>query len=254
MIIVISPSKTQDFSQVKYNFACSEPKFYNEIMELVKVLSKTSIKELKSLMSISDNLASLNYNHYQQFKPKFTKENSKPAILSFKGDVYDGIDVDHYNSYDFDFAQKHLRILSGLYGLIRPLDLIQPYRLEMGIKLKTAKNSNLYQFWGDKITNELNSLIDNDEYLINLASIEYFDAIDQRKLSGKKIDIIFKEEKNGKYKIIGLFAKKARGLMANFIIKNKITKPELLKSFNESSYKFNQSYSNDNQYVFTRKL
>ena len=252
MIVVISPSKTQDFGQAKHNLVCTEPKFHNEIMELVKVLSKTSIDELKALMDISDNLAKLNYDHYRKFETKFTKENSKPAILSFKGDVYDGIDVNNYSSQDFDFAQKHLRILSGLYGLIRPLDLIQPYRLEMGIKLKTATNNNLYQFWGNKITNELNSLAD-EEYLINLASAEYFDSVDKDKLTSKKIDVIFKEEKDDNYKIVGLFAKKARGLMTNFIIKNKITNPELLKSFSESGYKFNQSFSNESQYVFTRK-
>lgn len=254
MIVVISPSKTQDFSLAKYNFICSEPKFYNEIMELITVLNKTSIKELKILMSISDNLAKLNFDRYQQFETKFTKDNSKPAILSFKGDVYDGIDVDHYHSQDFDFAQQHLRILSGLYGLVRPLDLIQPYRLEMGIKLKTAKNNNLYQFWGNKITNELNHLTDNNKCLINLASTEYFDSVNTNKLTCKKIDIIFKEEKDDNYKIVGLFSKKARGSMTNFIIKNKITKPELLKSFGEIEYKFNQSFSNENQYVFTRKL
>ncbi len=253
MIIVISPSKTQDFSQRKYNFTCTEPKFHNEIIELIKVLKKTSIDELKSLMNISENLAKLNYDRYHKFENNFTKENSKPAILIFKGDVYDGIDVDNYSDLDFAFAQKHLRILSGLYGLIRPLDLIQPYRLEMGIRLKTANNNNLYQFWGDKITNELNSLIKKDEFLINLASAEYFDSVNQSKIVGRKIDIAFKEEKDGDYKIIGLFAKKARGLMANFIIKNKLIKPEQLKSFRENGYNFNQSLSNESEYIFTRK-
>lgn len=253
MIIVISPSKTQDFSLVKYNFTSSKPKFYNEIIELINSLKKISIQELRTLMKISDNLATLNFNRYQQFETKFTKDNSKPAILSFKGDVYEGINLEHYDNNDFDFAQKHLRILSGLYGLVRPLDLIQPYRLEMGVKLQTANYNNLYQFWGDKITSELNSLANNNKYLINLASAEYFDSINYSKLTLEKIDIIFKEEKNDSYKTIGLFSKKARGLMVNFIIKNKITKPELLKSFAESKYKFNQSLSNESQYVFTRK-
>jgi len=253
MIVVISPSKTQDFSLAKYNFICSKSKFHNEIIELINSLKKISIQELRTLMKISDNLAKLNFDRYQQFETKFTKDNSKPAILSFKGDVYEGINLEHYDNNDFDFAQKHLRILSGLYGLIRPLDLIQPYRLEMGIKLKIANYNNLYQFWGDKITSELNSLANDNKYLINLASAEYFDSINHSKLTLEKIDIIFKEEKNDNYKIIGLFSKKARGLMANFIIKNKIEKPELLKSFVESKYKFNQSLSNESQYVFTRK-
>jgi cytoplasmic iron level regulating protein YaaA (DUF328/UPF0246 family) len=252
MIVVISPSKTQDFSQTKLNLAYTTPIFNNEIIELVKILSQKSVAELKLLMGISESLAKLNYERYQKFQKQFTLNNAKPSILSFKGDVYEGLDVNNYTKEDFNFAQQHLRILSGLYGLLRPLDLIQPYRLEMGIKLKTPHGNDLYQFWDDKITNEINKLADHNNYLINLASNEYFDAINQDKITAKLITVIFKEKRDNEYKIIGLFAKKARGLMTNFIIKNKITHHEGLQLFNEAGYKFKDKLSNEKQYIFIR--
>lgn len=247
MIIILSPSKTQDFSQEQYNFACTLPRFRDETMELVMLLRGKTELELATLMGISDKLASLNYERYQQFSQHYHQGQSKPAILSFKGDVYDGIDVGNYAMSDFNFTQNHLRILSGLYGLIRPLDLIQPYRLEMGIKLRTAQGKDLYSFWGDKLTEALNQ--EDSRYLINLASNEYFSAINTSRLNTRLINVTFKES-NGK--VVGLFAKKARGLMANYLIKNKISLPELIKEFTVNGYKFNDKASNESEYVFTR--
>ena len=252
MIFLLSPSKSQNFSHTTYNFATTIPQFHNEIIELVAILRQKSMAELKSLMNISDALAKLNYERYQQYQEQFTSDTSKPAILSFTGDVYDGIDVIHYTDEDFAFAQEHLRILSGLYGLLRPLDLIQPYRLEMATRLKHKNYKDLYQFWNNKITDALNNSLVNSDHIINLASNEYFSAIHQEKLSRKLIDISFKEKQNDSYKIVGLFAKKARGLMANFIIKNKITQPKILCSFSETGYQFNTNFSTDIHYVFTR--
>lgn len=247
MLAILSPSKTQDFSHQVYNFAWSVPRFSNEIAELTGVMRHKTKEELRLLMDISDKLASLNYERYQQFAEKFSTANSKPAILSFKGDVYDGMDVQSYNQKDFDFAQRHLRILSGLYGLLRPLDLMQPYRLEMGIKLKTDQGRDLYQFWGDKITDMLN--LDESGCLINLASAEYFSAINISKLKSRLINIVF-HEANGK--IVGLFAKRARGMMANYIIKNQLDKPDSLKEFNESGYRFSNSASDNANYIFSK--
>ncbi len=252
MIFLLSPSKSQDFSQVKYNFTTTIPQFHNEITELVTILRRKSPIELESLMNISSVLAKLNHKRYQQYCGQFTSDIAKPAILSFTGDVYDSIDNTNYSDADFIFAQKHLRIISGLYGLLRPLDLIQPYRLEMGIKLENKYGKDLYQFWGHKITDAINSSLANSRYIINLASKEYFSAIEYKKLSGKLITVSFKEKLDNQYKTMGFFAKRARGLMANFIIKNKVIQPKLLYSFCDNGYQFNPGLSTDVQYVFTR--
>lgn len=250
MLIVISPAKTLDYSTPSIS-DYTLPDFPSDVKSLVNVMKKKSASEISQLMHISDNLASLNEERYKTFKQTFSPENSKQALLAFKGDVYTKIDVDSYSKEDFDFAQDHLRILSGLYGLLKPLDLIQPYRLEMGTKLETKKGSNLYDYWGSKIAKALNEVAQG-KTLINLASQEYFKAVDTKVLKSEVITIHFKEYKNGTYQIIGLFAKQARGMMTNFAIKEKITNPEQLKTFHEGGYEYAEGLSSSKEWVFVR--
>jgi cytoplasmic iron level regulating protein YaaA (DUF328/UPF0246 family) len=238
MITLISPAKTLDLSTTEINLN-SQPDFIKNTLELVSIMKKKSTSELMQLMDISENLAQLNRERYRNFKKSFEPENSKQALLAFKGDVYTKIDVENYSSEDFEFAQKHVRILSGLYGLLKPMDLIQPYRLEMGIRLENKKGKNLYEFWGSRIAKAINE-VSNGDPVINLASQEYFKAVDVEKLSSKIITPVFKEFKNGKYQVIGLFAKQARGMMTDFIIKNRINNPEELKVFNSGKYEFKE--------------
>jgi len=202
-------------------------------------------------MNTSEKISELNYKRNIKWSLPFNKSNSLQALLMFKGDVYKGISVKDFNKDDFLFAQKSLRILSGLYGILKPLDLIQPYRLEMGTQLQIGKHRNLYDFWGDEITNILNSDKNND-YLINLASVEYFKSINVDNLKSKLINVSFKEKRDGKYKIIAIYSKRARGLMSRYIIKNKIIDPKSLKKFNLEDYKFNKTLSSDSDLVFTR--
>jgi len=249
MLAVISPSKTQDFTKtdiVKY----SQTRQAKQTLELIDILKLKSKDDIAKLMSISEKLANLNFDRFQEFSNEFNLNNAKQAILAFKGDVYNGIDTPSLTADDLDFAQENIRMLSGLYGVIRPLDLIQPYRLEMGTKLANPKGKNLYEFWGDGISKVLN--IDESETLINLASNEYFKGIDKKSLNANIIDIVFKENKNGKYKVIGIYAKRARGLMVNFIIKNRINNAEKLKEFNAEDYTFNTNISDEKTWVFTR--
>ena len=252
MIIVISPAKNlnENYS-LTCSFSTTKPKLLNESKKLIKTLKEFSPKKLSSLMNVSDKIANLNYERYKSWKTPFTKKNSYPAVLLFKGDVYKGLEAETFNKSQFLFAQKHLRILSGLYGLLKPLDLIQPYRLEMGTSLKVGAKNNLYEFWEDKITNQINEDTPS-KYLINLASVEYFKSIDRKSLNLDVINILFKEKKNGDLKTIGLFSKKARGLMSKFIIQNKIKNPVDLKNFNDDGYKFNTKYSDDNNFLFVR--
>lgn len=250
MITLISPAKTLDLSESIFN-QYTQPDFDKEIKELVKIMKKKSSQDIKALMSVSDNLAELNKKRYVSFEDEFSVENSKQALLSFKGDVYTRIDVDKFSNEDFEFAQKHLRILSGLYGLLKPLDLIQPYRLEMGIKLRSNKANDLYGYWGSKIAKAINEAKD-DEIVVNLASQEYFKAVDQSKLKGRIIHPVFKEYKDGKYKIIGIFAKQARGMMTNEIIKTRINDPERLKTFRQEGYEYSDNLSTENEWVFVR--
>lgn len=254
MIIVLSPSKTLDYTSKTSTQSHSTPDFIKESKELIKVLRKKKPTELSQLMGISDKLAQLNYERYKDFSTTFSLKNARQAILAFKGDVYESINVDKYKENDFVFAQSHLRILSGLYGLLRPLDLIQPYRLEMGTRLANPKGADLYEFWGDKITNTLNDCLkkSSSPLLVNLASQEYFAAVNQKKLKGELLNVAFKEKKGGDYQVIGLFAKKARGAMADYIIKNRIEKSGDLMDFSENGYKFNKKLSDSVSYVFTR--
>ncbi|HIM54348.1 MAG TPA: peroxide stress protein YaaA [Gammaproteobacteria bacterium] len=249
MLAVISPSKTQDFEPAQID-VFTQTRQIEQSQVLVDLLKGKTQDDIASLMSISDKLSKLNFDRFQTFSTPFTLSNAKQALLAFKGDVYNGIDAQSLSLDDFEFAQDHLRMLSGLYGVIRPLDLIQPYRLEMGTKLKNGQGKNLYEFWGDQISQVLNE--DESEVIINLASNEYFKGIDKKSINAKIVNIAFKELKNDTYKIIGIYAKRARGLMVNYMIKNRLTDPELLKDFNVEGYQFRQTMSDDLTWVFTR--
>ena len=252
MLVVISPAK-------KLNENCNKdiiskvtiPPFLEDSKKIVNSLRKYSTDKLSKLMNISEKISLLNYERYIKWSLPFNKNNAHPALLLFQGDVYKGISADDFKKEDFLFAQNSLRILSGLYGILKPLDLIQPYRLEMGTQIKIGKHNDLYDFWGEEITQAINK-DKNSDYLINLASVEYFKSIKKDKLKAKLINIIFKEKRNGNYKIIGINAKKARGLMSRYIIKNKINNPEDLKKFKEENYIYNKNLSSDSDWVFTR--
>jgi cytoplasmic iron level regulating protein YaaA (DUF328/UPF0246 family) len=250
MLLVISPAKTLDYSNPEYS-SHTQPDFPAEVKDLVGVLKKKSAAQISKLMHLSDSLASLNAERYKTFTETFSPENSKQALLAFKGEVYAKMEADQFSAEDLEFAQEHLRILSGLYGLLKPLDLIQPYRLEMGTSLKTKKGTNLYQYWGTKISKALNE-VGQGKTLVNLASQEYFKAVDQKSLKLPVITIHFKEYKDGKYQVVGFFAKQARGLMARHAILNRITDPEQLKVFREDGYKFSAPLSSTQDWVFVR--
>ena len=253
MILVISPSKTLDFSPNSFH-THTQPRQLEKSQELINTVKQLSPKELGDLMKISEKLSQLNWQRYRDFQQPFSLDNAKQALLSFKGDVYGGIDSDNYNEEDFAFAQKHLRILSGLYGALRPLDLIQPYRLEMGTRLQNEVGKNLYEFWGTQVTELLNQDFDNEStpLLINLASNEYFKVIKPKALKAKILTLAFKENKAGVFKTIGIHAKRARGLMTDFVIQNRVIEAEEIKGFNQDNYVFNSSLSSENEWVFSR--
>ena len=254
MKILISPSKTLNFDtniNCDFNTNC---RLIDHTNELHKILINFSKSDLKELMSVSDKIAELNYNRFKNWEDPSISNSSKQAIFAFKGDVYSGLDADSISENKFDFLQNNLRIISGFYGLIRPFDKILPYRLEMGTKLENSKGKNLYKFWGDKITDLLNQdLEEKNNYVINLASDEYFKSIVTKKLNSKIVTPQFKEFKNGSYKTIAIYAKKARGLMSRFIIDNEIENPNDLKNFNNEGYSFDSSLSDNFNYIFTRK-
>jgi cytoplasmic iron level regulating protein YaaA (DUF328/UPF0246 family) len=254
MLITLSPAKSLNFESKLPKAKLTTPSFPKEIVELINHFQKLSASDLEKLMKISPKLAELNFQRFQNFSENFTTKNSHPALFLFDGDVYKSIDVENYDEKDLDFAQNHLRILSGLYGILRPLDLIQSYRLEMGTKSKNIIGMNLPEFWQGKIADLLNLELEKqkERTIINLASSEYFDAINPKKINSRIINIIFKEKKNDVYKIIGIFAKKARGLMADFIIKNKIEKSEDLKDFRVDNYNFRPEVSDENNWHFYR--
>jgi cytoplasmic iron level regulating protein YaaA (DUF328/UPF0246 family) len=206
------------------------------------------------MMAISENIASLNVERYKTFKTPFTTKNAKQAIFAFKGDVYSGLALDEFTEEDYAYAQGHLRILSGLYGCLRPMDLIQPYRLEMKTKLKNDRGDNLYQFWNDRITRSINEELkkQKEPVLVNLASNEYFKSVKPKLLDGRLLNINFKETKEGKTRVVAIFAKRARGMMTDYIIRNRIEKPEDLKKFKLGGYKFNKALSDDKQWTFER--
>lgn len=239
MVTLISPAKTLDLSSTDIEIYTT-PDFQKETRELVTIMKRKSVEEIRKLMDVSENIAALNEKRYREFKKTFEPQHAKQAILAFNGDVYTQIEVENFTEEDFQFAQAHLRIISGLYGLLKPMDLIQPYRLEMGLKLGNKKGKNLYEFWGKRIAKAIQTAAENNP-IINLASQEYFKAVDQKSILSPIITPTFQEFKNGKFQTIGLFAKQARGMMANYIIKNKITIPEKLKVFNEGGYELSDS-------------
>lgn len=252
MKIIISPAKSLDFESKVPTDIYTQPRFLKQSEKLSKKLKTISKKKLSELMKISDDLAALNYDRNQSWETPFTKENAKQAIYSFTGAVFQGIDVNSLSDDKVPVLQERLRILSGLYGLLKPLDLIQPYRLEMGTKLTVGKTENLYKFWGDELANSLNEELKDDELLINLASTEYFKALPKKALKVPMITPVFKDLKNGEYKIVMTYAKKARGLMVRYIIENDVTTIEGLKGFNVDKYRFSESLSSETELVFTR--
>lgn len=255
MLIVVSPAKKLDFETPSPTDKFTQSNLLEHSQELINRCVKLTPADLSSLMGISDQLAGLNAARFGEWSLPFTKENAKQAVLAFSGDVYTGLQAYTFDDQAFDFAQQHLRILSGLYGLLKPLDLVQAYRLEMGTKLDNERGANLYQFWGDIITDNLNTAIaeQGDDVLINLASTEYFKSVKKKNLKANIITPAFKDWKNGQYKMISFYAKKARGLMANYIIKNKITQLDDLKAFSSEGYGYNEALSKGNDWVFTRK-
>ena len=255
MLIVLSPAKTLDFeSPIKVN-KTTEPDFIARSAELVSTLRMMPPAEIGSLMSISDSLAQLNVARYASWSKKFTPDNSRPAMLAFDGDVYEGLDARSLSTRQLDWAQKHLRILSGLYGVLRPLDLMQPYRLEMGTRLTTKRGKDLYAFWGDEITEAINASLKAAKAaaLVNLASEEYFKSVKPAKLDYPVITPVFEEWKGGGYKIVSFFAKRARGLMTRYAIEHKLTKPEQLKEFDSEGYAFDAKVSNESRWIFRRR-
>ncbi|MXP61436.1 MULTISPECIES: peroxide stress protein YaaA [unclassified Pantoea] len=254
MLMVISPAKTLDFESPLATQRFTQSTLLEKSQQLIDVARDLSPAQISSLMSISDKLAHLNADRFNQWQPPFTLDNARQAILAFKGDVYTGLQAETFSDADFDFAQQHLRMLSGLYGVLRPLDLMQPYRLEMGIKLANPAAKDLYGFWGDLLTQKLNEAMaeQGDEVLINLASDEYFKAVKPKQLNGELIKPVFLDEKNGKFKVISFYAKKARGLMSRYVIQNRLSKPEQLKQFDVDGYFFAADESKGNELVFKR--
>jgi len=254
MIALLSPAKTLDF-ETKYNFSeYTVPEFIKDSEYLVEELQKMSMQDLAKLMSLSASLSELNFERYQSWNSDFNTSNARQSTLCFKGGVYIGLDVDSFSNEDLSYSQDCLRILSGLHGILKPLDLIKPYRLEMGTKLRNKNGQNLYDFWGDKITTSLNNSLQNNnaKYLVNLASNEYFKSVLSKHVNADIIDVKFLDQKYDQYKIISFFAKKARGSMAAFMIKNKIKTLDDLKEFSGLGYVFDQSRSGISSLVFIR--
>jgi|TARA_B100001741_G_C16465803_1_gene557501 cytoplasmic iron level regulating protein YaaA (DUF328/UPF0246 family) len=254
MIAILSPAKTLDF-ETKLQFQnFTIPDFMEDSQELISQLKKYSVDELSNLMSLSSSLSEQNVTRYQNWTSEFNLSNSRQALFCFKGGVYKGLDVDTFSNDDLLYSQKSLRIISGLHGILKPFDLIQPYRLEMGTKLVNKRGKNLYEFWNEKITESLNHCLENNsaKYLLNLASNEYFSSIKTKKINKKIIAIKFLDKKNDSYKTISFFAKKARGSMAAFVVKNKVKTLDQLKNFSGLGYSFDEMQSNLTSLVFIR--
>lgn len=256
MLIVLSPAKTLDYETPLTTTSNAKPDFRKQSAELIEVLRTLSPAEIGSLMTISDPLAALNVARYASWSPRFTAKNSRPAVLAFNGDVYDGLDAPSLSPRQLDYVQEHVRILSGLYGLLRPLDLMQPYRLEMGTRLGNARGKDLYAFWGDRVTRALGEVLATQKtrVLVNLASEEYFKVVQPKLLDVPVITPVFEDWKNGQYKIISFFAKRARGLMARHAAVKGIANPEKLKSFDVDGYGFDVSASTGTRWVFRRRV
>lgn len=254
MLALISPAKTLDYESALPTDQHTLPRLLEHSQQLIDVSRKLSASEIASLMSVSEKIAQLNVARFREWQPEFNFSNARQAIFAFKGDVYTGLDAYDLTLQDLEFAQTHLRMLSGLYGLLRPLDLMMPYRLEMGTKLANARGHNLYEFWGDKITQLVNADLEeaNSDLLVNLASDEYYKSVKESKVKAKIIKPVFLDQKNGKYKVISFYAKKARGLMARYIIQNQLNRVEDLKSFNIDGYYFDAVSSIQGELVFKR--
>ena len=254
MLIVVSPAKKLDYDTPPTTERYSQPDFLDQSQLLINNLRNYSALDLAELMKLSMNLAELNFDRYHAWTPEFTTDNAKQCLLAFKGDVYAGMDAETFSEQDLDHAQSHLRILSGLYGLLKPLDLMLPYRLEMGTKLPNSRGKNLYEFWGERITDAINAQLaaQGDDILINLASNEYFKSVKPKLVKGRIINPQFKERKGDDYRMIGIFAKRARGLMSRYILQNRLQDPQAIKDFNLDGYGYNELLSTDEQWMFTR--
>ncbi len=255
MLLVISPAKTLDFDTPAKTERFSQPDFLADSQLLIDRARMYSALDIMEVMQVSMKIAELNVDRFANWHTPFSSENAKQAVLAFKGDVYTGLEAETFAEDDFIFAQEHLRILSGLYGLLKPLDLMQAYRLEMGRKVDNPRGKNLYEFWGELITEALNKQLQQlgSNYLINLASSEYFKSVKPKVLKGEVITPEFKDWKNGQYKMMGVYAKKARGQLSRYVIQNKLTEPEAMKAFNVDGYRYNDELSTEIKYVFTRK-
>nr|WP_086940336.1 peroxide stress protein YaaA [Thaumasiovibrio occultus] len=258
MLMVVSPAKTLDYTSPLAIETATQPSFIPQSAALIEVCRQLTPADIASLMKVSDKIAGLNAARFAEWRPEFTADNARQAVFAFKGDVYTGLAAETLSEDDLAWAQQHLRILSGLYGLLKPLDLMQPYRLEMGTRLTNPKGANLYEFWGHQLTDALNTDFDaqaNDKrpVLINLASNEYFKAVKVKGLNAEIITPVFKDEKNGKYKIISFFAKKARGMMVRYIVDHRITDPERIKGFDVAGYQFCEAESSAKEWVFKRE-
>jgi cytoplasmic iron level regulating protein YaaA (DUF328/UPF0246 family) len=254
MLMVISPAKTLDFETPPTTARYTQPQFLDHSQELITQLRELTPAQIGELMHLSDKLSGLNAARFGSWNPAFTPDNAKQALLAFKGDVYTGLDAETLDEAELSYAQEHLRMLSGLYGLLRPLDLMQPYRLEMGTRLANARGKDLYAFWGTRISEWLNQALadQGDDVLLNLASTEYFSAVKRSALNARIIDTEFKDLKNGQYKIISFYAKKARGMMSRFVISERINDPEQLKSFDIQGYQYSAEQSSPDKLVFLR--
>ena len=259
MLVLVSPAKKLDTTITDRDIPHTEPEMLDDARELVDVARKLSRGDLGRLMSISDNLAALNYQRFQSFETPFAPDNAKQAVLAFRGDTYVGLDADSLDEDDLAYAQDHLRILSGLYGLLRPMDLMQPYRLEMGTKLANPRGEDLYDFWGERITDAINEAVARDRergkhpVVVNLASNEYIKSVNKKKLKARFITPAFKVVRDGQAKTLGMMAKRARGMMARHIILNRIEDPEALKKFDDDDYRFMPELSDDNHFEFHRQ-
>lgn len=253
MIVLLSPAKSLDFAPVDYKHF-SQPRLLDKSEELIGTLRKKNAKKIQALMSVSQKIADLNVERYHAFSTPFTPENAKPALFAFNGDVYTGLDAGSLEESEIDFAQEHIRILSGLYGVLKPLDLMQAYRLEMGTSLKHKRKKNLYQFWGQQITDIINEDLEQtgSTTVVNLASKEYFSSVKKDALKGNVLEVAFKEDRNGTLKVISFNAKKARGKMARLIAQESITEKENLKDLVVDGYTFNPGLSDEWLYSFTK--
>lgn len=255
MLTVISPAKTLDYESPALTSEFTQPAHLHQSRKLIRRLRQISSSDLSTLMGVSSNIAELNHQRFRRWKTPFRLDNAKQALFAFKGDVYIGLDAKTMSQKNIAYAQDHLRMLSGLYGILRPLDLMQPYRLEMGTRLDTDQGHNLYQFWDTRLTRALNAEMKaiGSDVLVNLASIEYFKSINPKSIKGRVVTPVFKDYTDGKYQVIGFFAKKARGSMTRYIIDNEIDQADKVKQFDLEGYTYNSSFSTDQEWVFMRK-